>query len=602
MKFLKNKKILSLLFLVISAQLFCEEVIVPVFYSTNEIEEAYWSKDSKSFAYKTNNKVYIRNTEDLMLTDIVADFPKSYIINDVVKKGYGVKIDKNNISLSLADGEKSFYCPQKITSYDISDDGDTLILGSNSGSLFFYDIPTNKELGSTPPLTSGSATSISSIRINNNENKVLVSKDNELFYLQLDDLLYSVDSKKQVTTKNFTIPYEIVDVSTLENNIIKEFVVQHVTKRIDNVEPEFIKTESSQDDSKLKFKIEDSKKVAEVQEETILHQDLQFDYTKKEDSTNKTLKKRTNENESKALITELQPNVRESQMQEFLLENQNLNDLYKSNLNDFSNENEKILPPKVVYSKKLSTNQRNPNQQYDFRKDNFNQNAGQGENQNNSEMLNANQSEQENNNSKGENQNKEEKDKDKDKDKNKEKDKDKDKNKDDSEFSRKKQFLVIGATGATAPDPFLFSVGLSIGYENFKLLYPFYFGAFFKPQIGFTSPSFFPYHYKTADGSDFPVPGLIRGQLVAEVGYCVTLSEKHKLDLLISLCVGANVSTIWNFNFSSSVASNFYFSFYADANVAIAYRYIYAMFTASYDAMLGFNFGGGLGLSIKLGK
>lgn len=420
--------------------------------------------------------------------------------------------------------------------------------------------------------------------------------------MQLDDLLYSVDSKKQVTTKNFTIPYEIVDVSTLENNIIKEFVVQHVTKRIDNVEPEFIKTESSQDDSKLKFKIEDSKKVAEVQEETILHQDLQFDYTKKEDSTNKTLKKRTNENESKALITELQPNVRESQMQEFLLENQNLNDLYKSNLNDFSNENEKILPPKVVYSKKLSTNQRNPNQQYDFRKDNFNQNAGQEENQNNSEMLNTNQSEQEKNNSKGENQNKEEKDKDKDKDKNKEKDKDKDKNKDDSEFSRKKQFLVIGATGATAPDPFLFSVGLNIGYENFKLLYPFYFGAFFKPQIGFTSPSFFPYHYKTADGSDFPVPGLIRGQLVAEVGYCVTLSEKHKLDLLISLCVGANVSTIWNFNFSSSVASNFYFSFYADANVAIAYRYIYAMFTASYDAMLGFNFGGGLGLSIKLGK
>ena len=89
LNFLKNKKVISLLFLIISAQLFCEEVIVPVFYSTNEIDEAYWSKDSKSFAYKTNNKVYIRNTEDLMLTDIVADFPKSYIINDVVKKGRG---------------------------------------------------------------------------------------------------------------------------------------------------------------------------------------------------------------------------------------------------------------------------------------------------------------------------------------------------------------------------------------------------------------------------------------------------------------------------------------------------------------------------------
>ena len=592
--------------MIISAKLFCEEVIVPVFYSTGEIEEAYWSEDSKNFAYKTNNKVYIRNTEDLMLTDIVANFPKSYRINDVVKKGYGVKIDKNNISLSLADGEKTFYCPQKITSYDISDDGDTLILGSNSGSLFFYDIPSNKELGSTPPLTTGETAGISSIKLNGNENKVLVSKDNELFYLQLDDLLYSVDSKKQVTTKNFTIPYEIVDVSTLENNIIKEFVVQHVTKRIDNVEPEFIKTESSKDDSKLKFEIEDSKKVAEVQEETILHQDLQFDYTKKEDSTNKTLKKRTNENESKTLITELQPNVREVQIQEFLKENQKIKDLYKSNVNDFSKENEKILPPKVTYSKKISKQQKNQNQQYDFRKDEFNQKLEGNQAPVKSELLILKQNELALNNSDVSNKNIKEKEKEnkenKEKEKDKDKDKDKDKNKKSSEFSRKKQFLVIGATGATAPDPFLFSVGLNIGYENFKLLYPFYFGVLLKPQIGFTSPSYFPYYYKKSDGSDFPIPTLIQGQLVAEAGYCVTLSEKHKLDLLISLCVGANVSTIWNFNFSSSVASNIYFSFYADANVAIAYRYIYAMFTASYDAMLGFNFGGGLGLSIKLGK
>lgn len=417
--------------------------------------------------------------------------------------------------------------------------------------------------------------------------------------MQLDDLLYSVDSQKTVTTKSFSIPYEIVDVSTLENNTIKEFVVQHVTKRIDNVEPEFIKTESSKDDSKLKFEIEDSKKVAEVQEETILHQDLQFDYTKKEDVANKTLKKRTNENESKTLITELQPNVREVQIQEFLKENQKIKDLYKSNVNDFSNENEKILPPKVTYSKKISKQQKNQNQQYDFRKDEFNQKLEGNQEPVKSELLILKQNELALNNSDVSNKNIKEKEN---KEKEKDKDKDKDKDKKSSEFSRKKQFLVIGATGATAPDPFLFSVGLSIGYENFKLLYPFYFGAFFKPQIGFTSPSFFPYHYKTADGSDFPVPTLIQGQLVAEAGYCVTLSEKHKLDLLISLCVGANVSTIWNFNFSSSVASNFYFSFYADANVAIAYRYIYAMFTASYDAMLGFNFGGGLGLSIKLGK
>lgn len=420
--------------------------------------------------------------------------------------------------------------------------------------------------------------------------------------MQLDDLLYSVDSQKTVTTKSFSIPYEIVDVSTLENNTIKEFVVQHVTKRIDNVEPEFIKTESSKDDSKLKFEIEDSKKVAEVQEETILHQDLQFDYTKKEDSTNKTLKKSTNENESKTLITELQPNVREVQIQEFLKENQKIKDLYKSNVNDFSKENERILPPKVTYSKKISKQQKNQNQQYDFRKEEFRQKVEKNQEPVKSEILILNQNELDQNISDVSNKNIKEKEKGNKENKEKEKDKDKDKDKKSSEFSRKKQFLVIGATGATAPNPFLFSVGLNFGYENFKLLYPFYFGVLLKPQIGFTSPSYFPYYYKKSDGSDFPIPTLIQGQLVAEAGYCVTLSEKHKLDLLISLCVGANVSTIWNFNFSSSVASNFYFSFYADANVAIAYRYIYAMFTASYDAMLGFNFGGGLGLSIKLGK
>ena len=51
---------------------------MPKFESFDKIEEACWSDNYEKFAYKTNGNVYIRNTEDLLLTKIEKDFPSNF--------------------------------------------------------------------------------------------------------------------------------------------------------------------------------------------------------------------------------------------------------------------------------------------------------------------------------------------------------------------------------------------------------------------------------------------------------------------------------------------------------------------------------------------
>lgn len=148
------KKLSVFLVLFFSSKLFADEVTMPKFVSFDKIEEACWSDNYEKFAYKTNGKVYIRNTEDLLLTKTLQDFPDNFNTSKN-KNHFNAKLsdDKKSIILTTDSNntEKTFFCSKEITCYDISEDNETLILGTTSGKIYFYDIQSKKELGSTPP-------------------------------------------------------------------------------------------------------------------------------------------------------------------------------------------------------------------------------------------------------------------------------------------------------------------------------------------------------------------------------------------------------------------------------------------------------------------
>lgn len=396
---------------------------------------------------------------------------------------------------------------------------------------------------------------------------------------------------------DFLIPFDTKDVATLKNNYVKEFDTKEVAKVIENTPPDFIKSEIKKEDATLILQKEESnKKTNSIEKEVFVENKTEFDYTQKQEKVEqKTYIQKDDKQNSSTLITEIIPQQTEKVAQKQIKKTEQIQKNEENLVTEFVKPD---IPQTTQIAQTTDIPQATQTSQLskteNLAQQNQNNQSKNAENKNSPIIIINNttdtNAEQNQNGNLDKPQQSQKKDN----------DNDKDKDKDKKEFSRQKQFIVIGATAGTAPKPFNFAVGLNVGYENFKLIYPFYFGALIKPKIAFSSPEKFPYHYKTQKGDNFLIPSLINAQLMAEIGYC--LATKKDLDILISLCLGANASTIWNINFASSVASQFYFSFCTEANVGVAYKNCYATINASYDAMLGFSFGGGLGFSIKLGK
>lgn len=447
-----------------------------------------------------------------------------------------------------------------------------------------------------PPLkSSGTQRNIDAISLNSNKSRLLVTQNNNLYFLQLEDLLYSSDSQIELKVNDFIIPFDTKDIAALKNNYVKEFEIKEVAKVIENTPPDFIKSEITKDDATLKLQKEESNKKTNILEKEVIIEDKsEFDYTQKQEKVEqKTYIQKDDKQNSSTLITEIIPQQTEKLEQKQIKETEEIQNKEENLVTEFVKPD---LPKTTQIAQTTKKSQSNKTEKFpqenqkDYKEsDNENRpiivvnNTTDSNSQQNTKNALNNQKSDENLDKPQQSQKK-----------------DKDNDKDKKEFSRQKQFIVIGATAGTAPKPFNFAVGLNVGYENFKLIYPFYFGALIKPKIAFSSPENFPYHYKTQKGDNFLIPSLINAQLMAEIGYC--LATKKDLDILISLCLGANASTMWNINFASSVASQFYFSFCTEANVGVAYKNCYVTINASYDAMFGFSFGGGFGFSIKLGK
>jgi len=144
-----------------------------------------------------------------------------------------------------------------------------------------------------------------------------------------------------------------------------------------------------------------------------------------------------------------------------------------------------------------------------------------------------------------------------------------------------------------------FYLDVPIGYRNYDLLRPFYFGGTAETSFGVPSNNF-PYKYFTKSGK-LVNPLLFSECIYVPFGLCM-YPWKNSLEVYWEVGLGASFSCLWNGNFGGGLKrSSFFPAFYGNVKIGAAWDFMNLSMCGSYDAIKGFSFGAELGALINIG-
>lgn len=148
------------------------------------------------------------------------------------------------------------------------------------------------------------------------------------------------------------------------------------------------------------------------------------------------------------------------------------------------------------------------------------------------------------------------------------------------------------------PGPFIVGTSFAAGYTAYRLMQPFYIGAFMEPHFGFPQKNF-PYKYQMG-GSAISSPIITGGKLYMPFGICVYPFQQN-IEFFVDLAPGIVMNMLWNSQFAKkSITSKLYTGFYGALRTGMTYRNFSVYLEGNYDAILGFGFSIGVGYSINL--
>lgn len=148
------------------------------------------------------------------------------------------------------------------------------------------------------------------------------------------------------------------------------------------------------------------------------------------------------------------------------------------------------------------------------------------------------------------------------------------------------------------PGPFIIGTSFAAGYTAYRLMQPFYIGAFLEPHFGFPQKDF-PYKYRM-NGSAISSPIITGGKLYMPFGICVYPFQQN-IEFFVDLAPGIVMNMLWNSQFAKkSITSKLYTGFYGALRTGMTYRNFSVYLEGNYDAILGFGFSIGVGYSINL--
>lgn len=164
----------------------------------------------------------------------------------------------------------------------------------------------------------------------------------------------------------------------------------------------------------------------------------------------------------------------------------------------------------------------------------------------------------------------------------------------------KKGHCLIIDLGVTLPPSHYnleFSAGL--GYLNYELIQPFYFGGVIKPFMAFATGSF-PYSY-TLNGQPMASPKLTGAKIYAPLGFVFYPFFDH-VEVFAEIDAGLSLNWLWNAKLGAEALwSDPFSSFYGAVKVGAGWRFIRFSVAGEYDQVLGLSFTAEVGCNIKLG-
>lgn len=538
---------------------------------------------------------------------------------------------------------KSYTNAKTIKGISLSPDEETLIVFEDSGNLNFFNVNNSTQLGYIPNLGSSD---IKNVELSKDSRRFLITgKNNCLYIAALEDFLFSPNTRAP-DTRQFAFNYNKLDPNSKNDDVVTEFGLKEITN-VENIDDaEFIESTKEKGLEKQNFELADEKIAAQPVQITAqkdlktypsseLPTDREVTFTEEgqnvqELSTKVTEFKQNNQNNRNSESTE------SSEKRTIVVTNGDLSKTSSTSSNKSSSHNSKKDLSKGDDSS-ADTNTSLINEKTNITRTNTgtgsgagtssNTNTGTGTNSGTGTGLstgssgslagtgsggladskgditneNSSKTEESNANDKKDTSDKNNKDKTKKEDTKKDEKKDKDKkviNEIIKTYFKDGHGILINAGINRLRYPYIFNLSVPLGYRNYELIQPLYFGGTTEISLGIPSQNF-PYYYYDARG-DLQTPKLLSIKLYSPIGFCI-YPFKNSLEFYVETGLGVSFHSIWNTKFASNwISSKFYPSFYGNVKLGVAWDFLNLSICGSYDAVLGFSYGLELGLIINV--
>lgn len=158
--------------------------------------------------------------------------------------------------------------------------------------------------------------------------------------------------------------------------------------------------------------------------------------------------------------------------------------------------------------------------------------------------------------------------------------------------------IVADTSFSILPNPYVVDVSLGLGYKNYSLIKPFYFGGEIEPFVGFPQDDF-PYSYNLGGGS-LESPLLLGMKIYVPIGFAI-IPFNNDIELFGEVLGGTSLCMLWDRRWGDeSITTKIHSSLYVAAKVGVGWRFVNLSVRGEYDTILKFSFSMNLGFCVKL--